>query len=529
MIAKAGGEVVFQTNPSDVYGFGFNGIQYNPTTIRFGYARLQIGDPVQFPVSPWRNPQAPSDVDGNGEVNENDLELIEMVMGFREPPTPYRSPVSVDGIDRGQEEQPDGVSDEILALIALGAQGKIVLDGSTVAPNASPYLDVNGDRVVDRLDVLQVREMFIKMPEPGEAPFAAMFRPDFQVDLSVVNLRTNQPLVSGDEVLVGDLIELRFPEKSRGLPVKLRQSLIEPFAKRIEFREDVLQVTAPGSLELKFDVLSDMLGRLAMVAGVTPEFFKNRIDELFNPLARKILVRENTNRPTASDRTFEFDLVKEIKTAREAAELLSATERIKLEIAASQGLLKDATESELLRIVIVANPHSGTLQVKEDGSFIYSIDESFARYSLYDLFAQGDRFSYVLVSPSGTSEIRKVQIPGITIPLIDLKLRAVDSDGNEITSARVGQEFFIEASAYANDNYRRVPAQFKPFHPLFFDYKLDSNVAQAVGPVEPTDRFNWERYHLEKRTASWFWSLSQCSLASMKSKMKPRSRSTATA
>ena len=78
--AKSGGEVVFETNPSDI-------IQPSPDVVheklvKHGLVRLQIGDASMFPPSPWRNPGDPSDVDNNGEINEIDLQLIEDALGF---------------------------------------------------------------------------------------------------------------------------------------------------------------------------------------------------------------------------------------------------------------------------------------------------------------------------------------------------------------------------------------------------------------------------------------------------------------
>ncbi len=56
--AKSGGEVVFETNPSDII---------LPTTevvheklVKHGLVRLQIGDATMYPPSPWRNPGDPS-------------------------------------------------------------------------------------------------------------------------------------------------------------------------------------------------------------------------------------------------------------------------------------------------------------------------------------------------------------------------------------------------------------------------------------------------------------------------------------
>ncbi len=77
MQAKSGGEIVFQPNPSDRYGMGAGTAYDNSSNVRFGLTRLQIGDPREFPNSPWRNPRDPSDVNADGEVNHDDLNWIE--------------------------------------------------------------------------------------------------------------------------------------------------------------------------------------------------------------------------------------------------------------------------------------------------------------------------------------------------------------------------------------------------------------------------------------------------------------------
>ena len=45
--------------------------------IDYGFVRLQIGDPLLHPASPWRNPGNPFDVNNDGDVTVADAELIE--------------------------------------------------------------------------------------------------------------------------------------------------------------------------------------------------------------------------------------------------------------------------------------------------------------------------------------------------------------------------------------------------------------------------------------------------------------------
>lgn len=495
MVAKQGGEVVFQTNPSDSYGIGIHSVYYSPSIIQFGNAHLQIGDPVQYPASPWRYPNDPSDVDGNGVVDEEDLQMIETILGFRQPTKPYQSPVTVEGVDRGAgQDSSGGLSDELLALI--DPDGKIVLDGSNIPKKAMPYLDVNGDRIADASDVKEVKERFLKIPESGPPLFSYLLDPNFRLEMNAVNLRTGEEVLSDSEVKVGDLVEVRLVGKGKELPFLASEVSPESHFKVVDGRPNLLQMKKEGTFELKIEHNIENVGRRALVMGVETQVLLTRLRELFDPLSRTISVRGNAERPIATDLSYSYPQLVGIKTARQLNELLSKPDAMKLAISADRGLLKNVSSEDQVRAVVLVEPNRGTVRVNQDGSLVYQVDELPYNNSLYDSIAEGDTFTYVLVSPNGISDIRTVKIEGAGLPLLDLSMRATDASGEPISSIAVGKEFYLEVSAFGNDIYRRVPPQFPTGHSLFFDYQMDSSVGQTVEAPETPSIFDWERYSL---------------------------------
>ncbi len=463
-------------------------LQGHPNVVEFGYARLQIGDPATFPSSPWRSPDDPSDVDGDGEVTENDLYLLEIILGMREPEVPYQSPEPREGVDL----PPDPLTDEIRALMELGAQGSIQLTGSEVPLGQAPYLDVNGDRVADIKDVRAVQEEFQMLPpsDNNPTPLAYIMEDGFELGVQWVNLRTQTALTSSSQVRVGDLIQIEWQ-----IPFAYSW-LADPHFKFVEGRDDLVQIVKPGNVTFHLKPVLDPMGYTALAAGVTQEVLLARLSELATPVTRRVTAQTNNNRPMAADRSYPYTQFLGLDSAREAVEFLSQPNALDLRIEANDGLLKGSKPNSSFQVMQITNTNRGTLSLNEDGSFLYSVYDLPYNHSLYESLKEGDAFSYVIVSPEGISEIHTASIEPVTLPLLDLHLRAVDENGAPIQSAVVGDEFYIEVMTFGNDNYRRKPRQFRPAHSLQLDYRFNTQIAQPIGSPETSEIFIWERPYL---------------------------------
>lgn len=463
--AKSGGEVVFQTNPSDM-------IEPSPEVVhekrvKHGLVRLQIGDAAMFPPSPWRNPGDPSDVDNNGQINGVDLELI-----------------------KG----------------ALGSNERIVLSSSSVARGQSPFLDVSGDGMIDIADVELVKDQFF--PERiviPPSPFAFLQDPDFQVSLQAINLRTG--LAVGADALEGDLLEVAIVgnEQSNkpifGLFVDSLATLKQSshFEVLGTFQDHyLLRLVKPGTVAIEHEVTTNgwVLRNIASTLGYGaegPEVIRQRISELLAGTMQSFDVSANTNRPFAADDSYHYKQFSEQPTAREVAAVIEQVKKMEkalgIRIDKKQGVLENDQQHANAKAILVAQPENGRVKFNEDGSFEFTPSPSF-----FDSVRLGSRFSYVLITPEGTSEVRTVKINGTTLPLMDIRIRAVDQQGNEVTTASIGQSLTLEVSTFSNNIWNTfdvVPIDYKPNHPLSFRYGLNENVASFDG--EPTDfSFFWK-------------------------------------
>ena len=490
MRANSGGEIVFQANPSIFAGIHVGSYYYKSADVSYGYARLQVGDSTQFPASPWRNPADPLDVDGNGIVAEEDLTLLETILHTR-------AQISSDSSESGDGNSWSGLNDaEIAALIALGSQSKIVLEGSVVPGSKAPFLDVNGDRVADSRDVAAVKERFLASHLDGafQPMLTYVLDPSYGLELNVTNLRTGSKVQSDSEVLEGDLLQLELNVERVGLTSTfLSQLAPDPHFKLVQGRDDLIQVTAPGNLQLKYRPMPELTAWVAPLAGMTPDQLSNRLSELLDPLSRTLTVKENSQRPTATDLSYPYQQLVGLSTVRQVVQLLENPNALALRIDASQGVLKNVGEDEQVHAVVISNPSRGHLKVDDNGAFEYSARGSQFNSTLYDDLKEGAEFSYALISPLGVSEVRKVKIEGVALPLLDLTMTVVDAAGKQVSSLAVGQEAFLQVAAYSSDMYRLPYPDDPSSVPLNFDFGMASAVARSVGAPTTTKLFDWER------------------------------------
>ncbi len=389
------------------------------------------------------------------------------------------------------------MNDASLASIAINASWKIILDGSAIPVRKVPYLDVNGDRIFDAFDVYSVREMLPGVPDAEpENHLSFLFSASYSLGLSVFNLRTESEVENGTEILEGDLIAIKLiGERAEVISRSMAELVPNENFKFVEGRSDLIQATRTGTLDVAFTPNLSKYGRVALAVGATPELLADRLNELLKPLTCRIMVTENRLRPSATDVSYSIQQLVGLKTVREINELLAEPQALALKVNADEGLLQNHA-SEGFKVVVIANPTRGELKVNEDGSFEYSVYKNPLRGSLYEDIKQGDEFTYALTSTQGISEIQKVRIQGMALPILGLSLKTVDANGKEISSVEVGQTFFLEVAANSSNIYRPSPSQFRATFPLQFKYTLDSAAATFVGTPSTPDFFNWERYYL---------------------------------
>ncbi len=399
-----------------------------------------------------------ADVDDNGEINPTDLQLIED---------------------------------------ALDSNETIVLASSSVIKSQSPYLDVNGDGMIDIADVELVKDQFF--PERVEippSPFAFLQDPNFKASLQAINLRTG--LAVGTDALEGDLLEVTIVGNDQsdkpifGLLVDILATLKQSSHFKVlgTFQDHyLLQLTRSGTVAIEHDITTNgfLIRNIASILGYGaegPEVLSKRISELLAGTRRSIEVSANANRPVATDDAYRYTQFSEQPTAREVAAVFEQENTLVLKIDQNQGVLLNDQDHPNAKAILVAQPENGQVKLNDDGSF------EFTPYPPYfDTVRLGSSFTYVLITPDGTSEVRTVKIIGKTLPLLDLRIRAIDEQGNEVTTASVGQPLTLEVSTLSYDIWKGYdvvfPSDYKPVHPLSFRYGLNESVASFDG--EPTD------------------------------------------
>lgn len=470
MTAVAGGEVVFGTNPGSLYHGQFRDHndpfilelenqlldgKYFPTevdadSVQHAWLRLQIGDPGQFPPSPWRNPKDPNDVNDDGKVNKSDANLLK---------------------------------DKLAAL------GAIDLVHASFGAKSAPYLDVNGDRILDSKDIELVEDQFVYVPPAtnwGDWPDKPNFLVDQKSTASMVvkNIRTGK--IGGEDALVGDLLSISIvadrndPKSSLGNIKRLYPEFktadgFEPV--RMDGEKYVVRLTSPGTVKFELAIMDEKeIPGISAWWGDAPDEVQRALQSFANSTSVSVQVGENLNRPVAVDLTVPiFD------SAISARDLVVPNEPL-------------YDKKVIAQIDVLSNTSPGTRAMVIDGMafvdekgllnyYIYNfnyLDANLRAHSYRDTYLKaksGGSFTYVLMNDQGTSEVHTVTIPPKVLPLLDLSIRAVDEQGNEVTEAKVGQTLDVEVTTYSNRLSKNVDGP----TPLSFTYKFNSNVASKVG------------------------------------------------
>ncbi len=484
MRADAAGEVVFAANPADELPTGdFLLVGVNAAIpqeqIRYGFTRLQIGDSVAAPPSPWRNPGNPADVDGDGLVTASDVDLIEA---------------------------------------QLHSSSSIVLADSDLAPNQAPFVDVDGNGLLDEHDALLTRAQIPSGSSDNpldhlsdQEKIERFLGTELELSVEIVNVRTGS---TEGELLVGDIVEVRighttatagsharwagvlfhligeltFDDQSFKRVTDAELSLEDIYQINYHGMQPVgrLQVLKPGESTLDYSLDFSGLHVQANIHELSFDALRELLAPKFDGLSRRVTAVANENRPEANGDFYDFQDLFQATTAMETAEAILSSggspiphaHGIPISVQAAAGVLANdlASGNASLTAELVERPRNGTVILREDGSF---------DYSPHSIAAIQDQFQYVAISPDGVSEVRTVVIDGVHPPILDIEVRAVDETGQSLSSVSLGQEFFIEIATFsaASPNPYAIT-------PLAFDVSFDRSLADPVGEPDVTDVFD---------------------------------------
>ena len=356
-----------------------------------------------------------------------------------------------------------------------------MLASSSVVKSQSLFLDVSGDGIIDIADVELVKDQFF--PERiviTPSPFAFLQDPDFQVSLQAINLRTG--LAVGTDALEGDLLEVTIVGNDQS-----DRPIFELFADNLAtlkqsshfevlgtFQDHyLLRLTKPGSVVIEHEVTTNglVLRNIASTLGYGaegPEVLRQRISELLAGTKQNIEVSANAKRPFAAADSYHYKQFSEQPTAREVAAVFAQQQTLVLRIDQSQGVLVNDQDHANAKAVLVAQPENGQVKFNDDGSFEFSPYRPY-----FDTVRLGSRFSYVLITPDGTSEVRTVTINGTTLPLMDMRIvpsMNKETKSRQLPSAspsRWKYRHFRIASGTLSMLCRTTTSQFIPFLSLW--------------------------------------------------------------
>jgi len=354
-------------------------------------------------------------------------------------------------------------------------------------------------------------------PDAGEIDMEAevaelqkFFGTEAEVSVQVINLRTNAPAT---EANVGDVLLVRpwlsgSPQggvASHFLPIFLGSKtslayetsqfthLQRPFAGPHPEVDVPVGMRFLGSVWLIANEVGT--GMLTTVSDVVPEGMTAA-----NPDALSVVLSRTTKAaawaaylPTALEHT-ELHLAVGNEGERPVAQHdfydldipseYVADLDLTLTVSADDGVLANdvsPTDSPL-RAVLIDAPKHGRVELNADGSFVYQA-------SITGSLNGSDTFAYVAIGDEGTSEPRTVTIYGSHPPILDVDVRVVSSDGEPLSSVRIGERFFVEVVASGKDIWTG-------WRPVTGNVNFESRVAAPVA-VEFNAEFNKPHLYTE--------------------------------
>lgn len=460
--ALAGGEIVFQLNASS-HVVALNG---EVVTGDFGYSRIQVGDKLMFPPSPWRNPGNPADVDGNGQVDlEDAIEVFDAI---------------------AYELEPDGSLEGFPTL-------------------AAPFLDVNGDRLANYTDVMMVLDHLPDQFMPTADRFARhLMDSDFKITFEAINVRTGNPVAA--EILEGDILKIRIKASTDSIAsIPFGSNILLPdlsqysmFAESIESANQAPWPKDPtffvlmnqiGEKKLTFKVNTTDVVRAATLQGQDPTEIPNllaRLNQLLASATIPVTVKPNPNIPNAENKTYTYHQFDNV-SVDQAAELLR-NGNTKLIVDSTEGLLAGADEGS--HVYFLSALAADLITLNDDGSFVF---KPWPLQTLYHAVALDYEFPFVIVNSNGTSRVATLKIDGVVVPLVEIRVFAVDQAGNEVTQLVPGQRFTLKATTISNHSAYKLPVTSVHNHNVrdfAFTYQFDSTVATAQSaPIPSTEYF----------------------------------------
>ncbi len=481
--ALAGGEIVFQLNADS----GVVGLDGEFVTADFGYARVQIGDKTLFPASPWRNPGNPADVDGNGQVDLKDAgEVLDTI-----------------AYDLG----PDGSLERLPKLVA-------------------PFSDVSGDRLINYDDLMMVMDHLPSQPSPSANRFARhLMDPDFKITFEATNLRTGEQVAQ--EVLEGDVLRVRLKASTnRHKTIEVQSNLFSPDLRQYDLLTEVeefeslsivpwpdpvffVQMNKLGEKTLTIQINTSVAFRAAQALGLDfteiPNYL-SRLNKLVADAAIPLTVKANANRPEAADKTYTYNQFENV-TVEQAAKLISSG-KTDLVVGKTEGLL-GASPVAGSRAYFVSPGYLASsivddwVELNDDGSFSFRpFSPGHALHSVYHTLNNDLEFKYVIINPSGTSQVAKFRIDGVAVPFIEIRVFAVDQAGNEVTQLAPGQRFTLKATTVSNLSAYNVPATSVHNHNVLgfkFRYQFDRTVGTAQSAPAPNTDYYTEFHRLSEK------------------------------
>lgn len=475
MLANAVGEVVFATNPADLlpsHDVLLQGLDepIPQSQIDYGFKRLQIGDASP---SPWQNPDNPADVNGDGRVDQIDVDVISEALS--------------------------------------GSSGEIALSESDFASGQAPFVDVDGNQSLNSIDQALV---LAQLPNEGASPITPVkplppttnpHKPDFEqlleTSLEVVNVRTGEvnpaTMLEGDllrvSLIVNDAEELhdQFAAFLTLLVAdvdvdetqlrELEQSVVER-PRELHSPSLLFQAVSPGETEIKL-VPNERFAGLNIARKLGEN--QSRFEEHLASLTYGVEILPNEERPIATEDSYSLAALN-LDSARSAYQHLQENDLSVLSVDAEEGVLANddfgADSADSARVFLTSGPKSGSFALEENGSFQYQSSLS---------HVVSDSFEYVVITDSGVSESITVAIEGASLPLVDFTFTASNEDGEPLAEVAIGETFFIEVTAFAAEQIG-----FSRYNALNLELGYNSEVVEKTGGQETSSRFDREHLSL---------------------------------
>lgn len=343
-----------------------------------------------------------------------------------------------------------------------------------------------------------------------------LMKADFKIAYEAINLRTGQPV--DQEVLQGDVLRVRIKASTSNLEtIEVPSHLLSPDRSQYDLLTDDLQsmsivswpepvffvqMNQPGEKKLALKIDASAAAMSARALGLDPTEIPNylaRLKKLSADAAIPLTVSPNANRPHAENKTYTYREIENVSVEQAASMINGGV--AKLVVGKAEGLLGESdvagSRAYFVSPNILASSYAEKLiNLKEDGSFVFT---PWRLHSIYHMLNQDYEFQYVVVNSIGTSRVATFRIEGAIVPLIEIRVFAVDEAGKEVTQLAPGQPFTLKATTVSNlgaydlqitGNRNADVRGFK------FNYRFDNAVAIAQSAPVPSSKYYTDLYRI---------------------------------